>query len=94
MIRLKCKNCGTEMLVPKGERMILQCEKCGGHLTIIEELFKEELLTKELVGTWEPRDNNWHYVGYDSGTNTVAPGNTADSNYCYYYSNKYNTVCN
>ena len=42
MFKLQCSHCGMEMLIPKNQKMILECPKCGGHLEIIEALSEEK----------------------------------------------------
>jgi hypothetical protein len=95
MIRLRCKNCETEMLIPKGERTILECEKCGGHLEIVEELFKkEEKYVGDFHGTykwWEDWTPTRYYGKVDSGTYTLDT-TTVSSGPDYYYEPGYNTA--
>jgi hypothetical protein len=86
MIELKCENCGTEILVPKGERAVLKCEMCGGHLAIIKELFKDELPMKDYSGGWKPNVNDYDWK-YSDGTITITPGDSTGNivGSCGYY---------
>ena len=42
MFKLQCSHCGMEMLIPKNQKMILECPKCGGYLKIVENLSEEK----------------------------------------------------